>query len=216
MIVFLENPYKIDITLNLLLSYLELKMDVIMQRVKKFLSKLFFTLIFIISILFILIIIQLVFHPFSVILSQISEWIINANKTLSSELIAGISIGTVIFVLLMFFFPLMHKGVNRKRYWSSIQKGLITSFVFYISQLFYRYAETIGRFYFLIALFIVIIITLILIEIITLSMREEKEIELRTDLIAAIVSGLIFGILLKLFMIGLNLVEHLLPFMPKE
>jgi hypothetical protein len=184
------------------------------MRVRKFLFRLLIVFVVLFVIAGILYLVQMFFHSFDSQLIIINKWIDYVNKAGSYTLIAGVTLGSIIFILAAGMFPLILRGINRKNYWISIQKGLISSFVFYISQIFYKYAENLGRIYFYLAILAIIIITLILIEIITLSMKEEKEEELRTDLIAAISSGLIFGILIRLIETGLHEIKNFLSFMP--
>ncbi len=187
-----------------------------MKRVRNFLVKILLLFAFFAVVFFVLYLVQAFYHPFDSQIAWIKESIDYLNTTTSYYLIAGISAGTIIFIGVIVLFPMLLKGIDRKNYWWSIVKGLVASFVFYLTQLLYRYAENLGRIYFLLALLAIIIATLILIEIITLSMREERHVELRTDLIAAVTSGLIFGLLLRIFILFSHKIENLLSIMPKE
>ncbi len=184
------------------------------MRVRKFLIRLLIIFIFLAVISASLYFIQVFFHPFDSQINSLIDWINYINKAGSYSLIAGITLGSIVFIIAIALFPLLLSGINRKNYWSSIQKGLLSSFVFFISQIFYKYAEKLGEIYFYLALFAIIVTTLILVEIITLSMKEGKEEEVRTDIIAAISSGLIFGVLIRLIELGLHEVKNLLSFMP--
>lgn len=187
-----------------------------MKRINRFLLKLLIAACVLVFIGAVIYFIQITFHIFDSQIKQVTDWVDYVNQAGSYSLIAGISFGSIIFILAAGFFPFLLRGVNRKNYWASMQRGLIASFVFYISQIIYKYASNLGRIYFYIAIFAVIVVTLILIEIITLGMKEEKkEAEsMRTDIIASITSGLIFGVLIKVVEVGLHEVKNLLSFMP--
>jgi len=183
-----------------------------MKRVNRFLFKLLFVFVIIALIVMVLYFIQMTFHIFDKEIKQFIDWIAYVNQASSYSLIAGVTVGSIIFILAVAMFPLFLRGVNKKNYWVSLQKGLIASFVFFISQIIYKFTANIGKFYFYLTVFAIIVITIILIEIITLSMKEEKAEaeELRTDIIASITSGLIFGVIIKVIEVGLHEIKNLL------
>ena len=153
--------------------------------------------------------IQLLFHPFDPQIAVLNSYISKINGRLSEQVLSGISFGTLALVLLVTFVPFFIKGIHKKSYWKSIGRGLISAFVFFISTNIYEYAEKISRFYLLIAIIVVIAITFVLIEALSLLMRDEEEVAFRTEIFASIVSGLLFGVLLKLAMMGIQYLKKL-------
>jgi hypothetical protein len=130
------------------------------------------------------------------------------NSTLSSEVVTGISIGGVLLILLVIIFPFFMRGIKKKQYFVSLQRGIISSLVFYFSTLLYQYTENISRFFLFLSVVIVIFVTVVLIEVITLSLKEAKQAEFRTDIVAAIASGLSFGVLMKMAVFGIDFIKH--------
>src|SRR5208283_5889669 len=97
------------------------------------------------------------------------------------QLAAGITVGTILLLIFIFIFPLLTKKVNTKDYLKSIILGIIASFAFFISQTIYQYFEKLGKFYMIISILAVTIITFIIIEIMPLAFKSErKEVEFRT------------------------------------
>ena len=159
-----------------------------MKKIKKFISK----------------------HIFkAIILAVILLVLYHANKDVNDvffmKLAAGISVGTILILLFIFIFPLFTKKVNTKEYLKNIILGIIASFVFYISQTIYQYFEKFGRYYMIISILAVTIITFIIIEIMLLAFQSErKEVAHRTSILGCIASGLIFGIVLNLTFIAIE------------
>ncbi len=175
-----------------------------MKRAVRFLGKVLLTILFFALIGGIFFILQTFFHLFDGIISYVNQDISKVNSSLSQEALAGISFGAIALVVFILLFPLLMKGIKRKQYWISIQRGIISSLVFFLSQAGYQYAERFSRFYLFLSIAAVIVITLIFIEVLALSIRKEKESEFRTDIIAAVVSGLVFGILIKLILVAIS------------
>jgi hypothetical protein len=68
-------------------------------------------------------------------------------------------------------------------------------------------ASRIGRVHFIVAVFAVVAVSAIVVEGVSLAVREEEERSLRTDIVASIASGLLFGVLVKLGQYGLALLK---------
>lgn len=153
--------------------------------------------------------IQYFFHAFDSQIAVVNSYISKINGTLSEQAISGISLGTLALVIAATFIPFFMKGIHKKTYWKSLGRGLVSALVFFISTSIYEYAEKISRFYLLLAIIGVIVITFVLIEALSLSMRDEEEVAFRTDIFASIVSGLLFGVLLKLAMIGIQYLKRM-------
>ena len=121
------------------------------------------------------------------------------------QLAAGITVGTILLLIFIFIFPLFTKKVNTKDYLKSIILGIIASFAFFISQTIYQYFEKLGKFYMIISILAVTIITFIIIEIMPLAFKSErKEVEFRTSILGSVASGLIFGIVLNLTFVAID------------
>ncbi len=173
-----------------------------MSRVFNFLTKVSFTILFFCIAGLVCYLLQTYFHTFNGLIHYINQDIGKVNSTLSAKLLTGISIGTILLVIFILFFPLFMKGVKKKRYFDSVYRGVIASFIYFISDWVYQYTGRISRFYFLLSALIFIIITIVMVEILALSTRREKEAEVRTDIIAAIVAGLVFSLIIKFISSG--------------
>lgn len=156
----------------------------------------------------VLYLVQVFFQPFDDQLKFINDWIITTNQAISRELITGISGGLVVLVLLIFITPLFMRGVNNKQYMVATWRGIISSFVFLVTQALYDYAEQISRFYLIVAIVAVVILSLILIEYLSLMMKQEEQVAFRTDIVSALVSGLIFGIVMKVIFLMVDMIKH--------
>lgn len=172
-----------------------------MSRLKKFLVKLLVVFVALLVIGFVLLMLQVFFGLFNYQIDLIRKVFSETDAKLSSDVFAGISVGTVILLAVVGLFPVLMKGVNNRQYFIGLRRGVISAFVFFVSDSLYRWLETINRFYMILSMILVIIITFILIEILALSAKAENEVSLRTDLASSVVSGLIFGVLLKLIFI---------------
>jgi uncharacterized membrane protein YedE/YeeE len=149
-------------------------------------------------------ILQTQFHLFDEQIKYLEEKISLTERGLQIQFIAGLSIGTALFVIFITLIPLFMRKVDNKTYVKSLQRGILSAFVFFISDALYKWLEEFGRVYMIIAVIVVVLITIILIELFTLSMKEHEEKAVKTDLIAAIVSGLLFGVILKIIMLVLD------------
>lgn len=143
-------------------------------------------------------IVQLMFGTFDPAIAQVTTWIAEANNVANTNLITGISIGMILLAILASVLPLVSRKINRKQYLVATQRGVLASLVFFFSQMLYTWAENLSRFWLIVAIVGVAIVTMIIIETLALLMRQDEEVAFRTDLIASIAAGLVSGIVLKL------------------
>jgi hypothetical protein len=146
-----------------------------------------------------LIFLQVFTHVFDAQIQFLNTILITANNQLSKEVVSGLTVGMVILIPLLVFFPLLHKGIQKSKYFISLFRGCIAASIFFLSELLFKFLEEQNRIYFLISIGLVIIITFILIEVIVGFSSKKNEASFRTDIVASIVSGLLFSLLLKLF-----------------
>jgi hypothetical protein len=176
-----------------------------MKKAANFIEKLIFKILILSTILFVLYYVNKIFIMWNAPFDQIESKIKDVNNVFFMQLAAGITVGTILLLIFIFIFPLVTKKVNTKEYLQNIILGTIASFVFFISQTIYQYFEKFGKYYMIISIFVVTIITFIIIEIMSLSFRaERKEVEFRTSILGSIASGLIFGIVLNLTFIAMD------------
>ena len=169
-----------------------------MKRAANFIEKLIFKTLILSTILFAIYYAYKVLRIGQVPLEQIESKLKDVNNVLFMQLAAGITVGTILILIFIFIFPLFTKKVNTKEYLKNIILGIIASFVFYISQTIYQYFENFGKFYMLMSILAVTIITFIIIEIMSLVFQSgRKEVAFRTSILGCIASGLIFGIVLN-------------------
>jgi glucan phosphoethanolaminetransferase (alkaline phosphatase superfamily) len=145
-----------------------------------------------------LVAVQELFHPFTAYVQTAITWLDRTEELLSQNSWLGISLGMIVLTVLVAVFPLLLPRVNKKQYRTNTVRGVIASVVFFFTQLIYTWAETFGRLHLLAAMLMAIIITVITIEFLALLMRQDEEVNFRTDLLAAAASGLASGIVIKL------------------
>lgn len=121
-----------------------------------------------------------------------------ADARLSNEAFAGISLGSLVLVLVVCLFPLFIRRFDGRAYIRGLWRGLISALVFFVSTALYAAAEKVGRFYLIGSIAIVVVAGALLVEVIALVSHEEQERAVRTDIVASIASGLLFSVLLKL------------------
>lgn len=148
------------------------------------------------------------YHFFDEPLQQISAELTFLNKVINNEVITGISVGTVIFILVLIVIPFFVKDIDTKSYFKNIKQGVVSSFVFYLSQLINAFFEKIGQVYLLVSIIATMIVTIILIQIGAKMFRNREEaLEFRTGYIASITAGLVFSVLLQIMMLGINFIK---------
>lgn len=151
---------------------------------------------------------QYFFHVIDGPLKYFNEYLSAANRVVFKEMIWGISTGTLLFIGLLIILPVFMKNINTRSYFKNLYSGILSSFIFFISQWVYKFCEKIGQFYLILSMAGLSIIVLVLIGIITrIYKKEADKIEFRTQYIASITAGLIFGILLQLFTMGVEFVK---------
>jgi len=150
-------------------------------------------------------IVQVYFHPFDIVLDRADASLAAMDRVLTQDEVAGVSMGSLALVLAVAALPLFRKGVRRRQYAVSFWRGLLSSVIFLATDKLYRYVQGLGVLYFSATLALFLAVTIVLVEIISRAGKAEDEEDTRTELIASIVSGLVFGLLVQLG-------EHLLRF----
>jgi hypothetical protein len=180
-------------------------------RLERFLSQLM--LVFIVLLLFfgILTLIQAAFHPLDPVVTKAELTLSTLDKTLSSSLFSGVSLGTIVVILSILALSMAGRGVHKRQYMVSYWRGILSSLIFFISDAFYRYVRSQGMLYYSASLALFIALMLILVEIISRWGSVTEERERRTELLASIVSGLSFGLLVQAFEAFIALVKAKLP-----
>ncbi len=159
--------------------------------------------------------IQYYFHTFDVPLQQITTNLAFLNQMINNQIFTGISVGTALFILMLIIIPIFAKDINTKSYFKNIKQGVVSSFIFYLSQLINSYFEKIGQVYLLISIFAMMIITIVLIQIGAKMFRNKEDaVEFRTGYIASITAGLVFSVLLQLLMMGIGSLKVQMPVNP--
>lgn len=104
---------------------------------------------------------------------------------------------------------------SSKSYFKNIKQGVVSSFIFYLSQLINAHFEKIGQVYLLVSIIATIIITIILIQIGARIFRDKEEaVEFRTGYIASITAGLVFSVLLQMLIMGVDFLKTQMPVNP--
>lgn len=148
-------------------------------------------------------------------LQLMTERITFMNKFINNQIITGISIGTALFILMLLIIPVFAKDINTRSYFKNIKQGVVSSFIFYISQLIYAYFEKISQVYLVISIFAVMMITIVLIQIGAKMFRNKEDaMEFRTGYIASITAGLVFSALLQIMMLGADFLKTQMPVSP--
>lgn len=151
---------------------------------------------------------QYFFHILDVPLKYLNNYLAAANGIVFKEMIWGISMSTILLIGILIILPILMRNINTRSYFKNLYSGILSSFIFFISQQIYKFCEKISKFYLLLSMAGVSLITLILIQIVAgMYKKKEDQIEFRTQYIASITAGLIFGILLQLLMMGMDAVK---------
>lgn len=170
-----------------------------MKRSLKFLITTILWLIIITAIVLFLYSLNEAFHLWANPVDDINKQIAGINSLFITQIVAGLSVGMILLVILLFMIPLFVKNIDSKTYIRNIIMGLLSSLVFFISQSIYTYISKFSKFYMIISIAIVIVFTIVIIEFIALSVSsKKKENSLRTDILSGVASGLIFGITLNI------------------
>lgn len=167
------------------------------SRLRRFLSRLTYGVIILLIVGAAFLIVQELFHPFDIVLDEAEVTLARLDRTLNQNLVSGVSLGTLMVILALVVVSIISKGVHTRQYMVSFWRGILSSGIFMISDAFYRYIRRIGFVYYSAALALFIALMLILVEIISRSGSAQDERETRTELLASIVSGLVFALLVQ-------------------
>ncbi|MGE5606744.1 MAG: hypothetical protein ACM3YE_13775 [Bacteroidota bacterium] len=148
---------------------------------------------------------QRYYHVFDAPLKEFNHYLSLANGIVFKKMILGISGGTLIFIALLIIFSILMRNINTRSYFKNLFQGIISAFIFFVTQTLYAFLVETNRFYFLLAMVGIAVITLILIRIVTLMYKKKADqVEFRTAYIAGITAGLIFGVLMQLATMGID------------
>jgi hypothetical protein len=154
--------------------------------------------------------VQLSFHPFDEALAKGSSLVEDIDSRLSREAFEGITIGSLALVIALCVFPLFLSKIDERAYARGLWRGVISAAVFYVSTQLFALASKIGRVHLIVSILAVVVASAIVVEGVSLAVREEEEKSFRTDIVASIASGLLFGVLVKLGGLGLEWIKKAL------
>ena len=152
--------------------------------------------------------VQAAFHPFNSAIARGSAFVAELDSKLSREAFSGITIGSLALVVALCVFPLFLSKIDERAYARSLWRGVVSAAVFFLSNRLFALAERIGRVHFIVAILAVIVVTALVVEGASLAVKEEEEKSFRTDVVASVASGLLFGVLVKLAGYGLELLKR--------
>lgn len=132
------------------------------------------------------------------VIAMATLWLAQANAFLDTSMMTGISAGMIILSLLVLVLPLLMKGINKPQYTTAVRRGVVSSLVFFVSQILYTWAELQGRGLLIVSMIVVLILSFVIIEFLSRLLKAEHEAAFRTDMLASMASGLVSGIVLKL------------------
>lgn len=158
----------------------------------------------------ILVAVQYAYHPFDGALASATEFIDGLDSRLTQEAFKGITLGSLGLITALCIFPIFLRKIDDRAYFRGLWRGVISAAVFYLSTELYAMAANFGRIHFIVSMFAVIVVTTLVVEGISLTVREEEEKSFRTDIVASIASGLLFGVLVKLGGYGIEYLTKLL------
>ena len=142
--------------------------------------------------------VQQIWHPFDAAIAYVNQDVGAAGATLSREVVAGVSLASLVLFFILLLVPLAMRGVNNKQFLGSFFRGILASVVFVVADWLYSVLEHLGRFWLVVGLGVTVIVTVVLIELITRAGKAKDEVGTRTDLMASITSGLAFALLTNL------------------
>lgn len=157
----------------------------------------------------ILAIAQILFHPFDFIIETADQGLSVADQALQSDTVAGVSLGTLVLVAAVAALPLFKRGVRRRQYAISFWRGLLSSGIFLATDRLYRFVQDLGALYVSATLALFVAATIVLVEVVSRAGKIEEESDTRTELLASIVSGLVFGLVVQLAGYGYKAVAAL-------
>lgn len=142
--------------------------------------------------------VEMLWHPLAPVIAYVNQDVGAVGATLSNQLVAGVSLASLVLFLILMLVPLAMRGVNNRQFLGSFSRGILSSIVFLVSNWIYSQLEGLGRFWLLAGIILMIVVTVVLIELITRAGKEANEVNTRTDLMASITSGLAFSLLLNI------------------
>jgi hypothetical protein len=157
----------------------------------------------------ILYLVQSAFHPFDAQIAAVEAFAAALDDKLSAQAFEGIKYGTLVLVIALCVFPIFLRKIDERAYARGLWRGIISAAVFYLSTELFSLAQGLGRIHLIVAVVAVALMTAIVVEGISLSVREEEEKSFRTDVVASIASGLLFGVLVKLGGYGIERLREL-------
>lgn len=167
------------------------------SRVRSYLSALA-RVVIVVSILgSALALVQEIWHPFDPIVGRADAQLALIDQKLTSNLVAGISVSTVVLILAIAGLSIAARGVRKRQYLVSFWRGILSSAIFLASDTFYRFLRELGRLYYTAALALFIAAILILVEVMARMGNRAEERERRTEYLASIVSGLCFALIVQ-------------------
>lgn len=178
-----------------------------------FIKKFIITIIIIAVVAAAAYVLQMLYGIFDKPAHDLRHYLSMTDKMVVEECLTGISVGTVIAVLLLIVLPLFTKNIDTRSYFKNIYQGVISSFIFYLTNIAYNIIEKINKLYLFLSIIAVVIITFILIQITAKMFRKDSGVEFRTGIVSGITAGLIFGVLLKLISLGVDFLKVKYHFM---
>jgi len=145
----------------------------------------------------ILAIVQIFWHPFDLAIETAEKELSLADMTLTHDVLGGISTGSLILVGLVAAIPLLKKGVRRRQYGVSFWRGILSSAIFLSTDKLYRFVQRLGVLYFSATLALFIAVIIVFVEVVSRAGQPGNEADTRTELLASIVSGLVFGLVVQ-------------------
>jgi hypothetical protein len=158
----------------------------------------------------VLVAVQYAYHPFDGAIARATAFVDGLDARLTQEAFKGITLGSLALIVALCVFPIFLHKIDERAYARGLWRGVISAAVFYLSNELYGMATKVGRIHFIVSMFAVIVVTILVVEGVSLSVREEEEKSFRTDIVASIASGLLFGVLVKLGGFGIEYLTTLL------
>lgn len=181
------------------------------SRVVSYLKFLFHLAIFVVFCIGALALVQEFWHPFDSILSLVQQELDQIDRKLTTESVAGVSLGGLVLALGVAGASILSRGVHKKQYQVSFVRGLVSSFIFFITDALYRFLRNRGDLYYVAAIALFVGATLVLVEILSRWGSRTAEAERRTEFLASIVSGLTFALIVQACE---HLMESMKTFLP--
>ena len=168
----------------------------------------------IISFLFILVVLgalawgaQMLWHPLDPFIKYVDQDVGSAGATLSNQIVAGVSLASLVLFAILLLIPITMRGVNNRQFLGSFFRGILASVVYLVSNWLYGELEKAGRFWLIVGLVLTVIVTVVFIELITRAGKIRDEVNTRTDLMASITSGLAFSLLMNVGQYAWNAIQ---------